>query len=254
MMRPLNHITKLICICAILSSCTGMKYNPLHHVNQGTETKAFFDKAKLIPAINVGQELCITVTGLNEESAKYFRTSTEREGATGIECLYYEVDSIGNVTLPLVGPINVAGKSLTEAESHITDELTTLLKEPAVRIEYVDYHISVMGEVALPGVYEFATGQVTLFEAISSAGGLTQFAKRTDVLVIRETPSGVKHIRLNLTKDEVWNTEYYYLHKDDVVMVSSNSGRIAMSNNLPSWGTVLVGLGTVAAIIATRAD
>jgi len=195
---------------------------------------------------------CAPISALNEESVAYFRTSRWREGATGIECLYYQVAANGKVTLPLLGEIKVAGLTLEEIEVKLANELKTLLKEPKVRVRHVNYEISVMGEVNVPGNYGFEDGRVTLLEAISGAGGITQFGKRNNVLIIRDTPNGIRHVRIDLTKDELWDSEYYYLHQNDVVMVDSNPARVANAHNITTYGSVLVGLGTILAIFSTR--
>lgn len=249
-MKGITIITKLIVIATLFASCTGERYNVLHTIDKGESIVTAENSG--VPKIRIGQELCVGVGSINEESAKYFRTSTEREGATGIECLYYRVDENGNITMPLLGAVSIVGLNLEEAETVVEKRLEKLIKEPAVRIQYNDFSVSVLGEVSLPGEFPVSTGRITIYEALAQAGGLTQFSKREDVLVIRQNGDKISHVRLNLTKQELWNTDYYYLHDKDVIMVSSNSGRIANSKNLPAWGTVLVGLGTVTAIIATR--
>ena len=240
----------LIGMLLFLCSCTGERYNVLH-VLPSKEQAFNYDHASHIPKIVNGQELCVTVTGLNEESAKYFRASREREGATGIECLYYKVNSEGNITLPLLGEILVKGKSLEEAEAVVKEALKAQLLDPTVRIEYTDFKVSVLGEVKVPGVFDFPRGKVTILEALASAGGFDQFGKRQTVLVVRETGGKVLHKRLDLTSDDLWEGEYYYLHDNDVVVVESNTGRMANSQNVTAIGSILVGLGTITAIIAT---
>lgn len=250
-MTTINHITKLLLLVILLSSCTGGAYNVLHQVPKKQNTMAL-DHEAMIPSINKGDELCISVTGLNEESAKYFRTSKERAGATGIECLYYEVDHNGNISLPIVGDVKVEDLHLMDVQALVTDTLARLVKDPVVRVSYVNYHVSIMGEVTNPGTYEFNTGKVTLYEAIAKAGGLKQFAKRDNVLIVREEQDSLKYARFDLTRSDVWESEFYYLSSKDLVMVESNSGRIANSNNLTSWASFFVGVGTIVAIIATK--
>jgi polysaccharide export outer membrane protein len=249
-MKKLNHYFVLILITLLLSSCNGSRYNVLHSVGNAEKTISKMQGGA--PTIQVGQELCITVTSINEESAQYFRTSREREGATGIECLYYKVKENGSVQLALIGDVKIEGMSLVEAELKVAEALDRVIKEPGVTIQYVDYHVSVMGEVSVPGLFNVPSGSVTIFEALAKAQGLSQYARRNNVLIIREINDEIKHIRIDLTEEDIWNSDYYYLHHKDIIVVSSNSGRIINSHNATAWGSVLVGIGTVSAIILTR--
>jgi polysaccharide export outer membrane protein len=236
---------------SILTGCSSKRYNLLGNMDN-EEGLISITQGPSVPTIGAGHELCILVTDINEESAQYFRASSEREGATGIECLRYRVRESGEITLPLLGDIKVAGYSVEQCEMVIRDTLLTILKGPAVTVEMINHNVTILGEVANPGIYNFPTGKATIFDAVARAGGLHQFAERTNVLVTRQSEEGVKHIRLDLTSDQVIRSKYYYLHKDDMIYIESKAGRIAQSKNWPQWGTVLVGLGTVAAIIATR--
>lgn len=247
-----NQIHGLLAFLALLalSSCSSNKYNLLGDLKE--DGLIDITQGASVPTIGVGHELCILVTDINEESAQYFRASSEREGATGIECLRYRVRGTGEITLPLLGDIKVAGYSVEECEMALRDTLLSILKGPAVTVEMINHNVTILGEVGNPGIYNFPTGKATIFDAIARAGGLHQFAERNNVLVTRQSKEGIKHIRLDLTKDNVIRSQYYYLHRDDMIYIESKPGRIAQSKNWPQWGSLVVGLGTAVAIIATR--
>jgi len=251
MCKQLTYLPLLLLVVGLLSGCAGQKYNLLHSLDD-EEGVIQFTQGPSVPTIGVGHELCILVTDINEESAVYFRASREREGATGIECLRYRVRESGEITLPLLGDIKVAGLSIEACELAIRDTLKSILKGPAVTVEMLNHTITVLGEVDLPGVYNFPNGKATIFDAIALAGGMHQYASRNNILLTRTTPDGIKHIRLNLTKEDVLRSQYYYLHRDDMIYIESKPGRIAQSQNWPNWGGVIVGLGTVISIIVTR--
>lgn len=253
MRRFLPHIIFLLFIAIAMSSCSSKKYNLLGNIEK-EEGLINITQGPSVPTIGPGHELCILVTDINEESAQYFRASSEREGATGIECLRYRVRETGEITLPLLGDIRVAGYSVEECEMAIRDTLLSILKGPAVTVSMINHNVTILGEVGNPGIYNFPTGKATIFDAIARAGGLHQFAQRDNILVTRQTADGVKHIRLDLTSDQVIRSQYYYLHKDDMIYIESKTGRIAQSKNWPQWGSVIVGIGTAVAIIATRAQ
>lgn len=95
----------------------------------------------------------------------------------------------GIITLPLVGQMRIGGLSVPQAEQMIAQRLKKFLRLPQVSIFIVEYgnkQIYVMGEVAKPGSYPIPTeAPLTVIEAISLAGGFTQYAAKDRTRVIR---------------------------------------------------------------------
>ena len=107
-----------------------------------------------------------------------------------------EVSSEGNITLPLVGKIFVAGKTVVEAQKVIVGLLAEdYLVNPEVVIEVLQYKkqsFVVLGQVKKPGTYEIPPGakSVTLLQAISIAGGFSDIANIKKIKVMRKTGGG----------------------------------------------------------------
>lgn len=99
------------------------------------------------------------------------------------------VNASGIVFLPLVGAVEVGGKSLGAAQSLIEKKLLAYVVKPQVTLfieEYGNRRISVMGEVQRPGSYPFPTeSRMTILEAISAAGGFTPVAAQDKARVLR---------------------------------------------------------------------
>jgi polysaccharide biosynthesis/export protein len=164
------------------------------------------------------------------------------------------VGNNGNVYLPLVDYIHVAGLTLEEAQSLVAKRLSDggFVKDPHVTIfvdEYTSQGISVMGEVARPGVFPIL-GQRRLFDVISAAGGLTDRAGRSATLIHRDQPD--KPITLALARNlndstqsnvEVLPGDTLIVRKADVVYVVGDVGK-------PSGFTTDAGKITVLQAIA----
>jgi polysaccharide export outer membrane protein len=101
-------------------------------------------------------------------------------GPGHLDAFEQEVSQRGQVVLPFVGPIVVAGKSTAQAQAAITSALTgDILVNPQVTLEVKEFRsheISVMGAVAKPGVIALNRNQVTIVEALALAGGLSSAA------------------------------------------------------------------------------
>ncbi len=142
------------------------------------------------------------------------------------------VDPDGTIEYPLLGTIKVAGLTTTETRDLIKNKLKLYLKEPTVYVRFLNYKISVLGEVVRPSVYVIPNESVTLPEALSMAGDMTIFGNRQNVLVIRDDNGKKEFGRVNLNTREVYSSPYYYLHANDVVYVEPGKGRIAQTDKI----------------------
>ncbi|MGZ3763976.1 MAG: polysaccharide biosynthesis/export family protein [Mucilaginibacter sp.] len=140
------------------------------------------------------------------------------------------VDAAGTIELPLMGTVKVAGLTTSEARSLIKEKLKTYLKEPTVNVRFLNYKISVLGEVLHPSVYVIPNETITLPEALGLAGDMTIYGERRNVLVIRDENDKKEFGRVDLTTRDVYNSPFYYLHANDVIYVEPAKGKIAQSD------------------------
>ena len=101
------------------------------------------------------------------------------------------ISSTGTIAMPLIGQIKVRGLSITEAEKTIYDlYFGDYLKNPDISISIVEYRqFYVNGEVQKPGGYGFREG-MTVERAITLAGGFSERASKTNILIVREGSYG----------------------------------------------------------------
>lgn len=139
--------------------------------------------------------------------------------------LLYTVDAEGNVDIPVLGSVHVAGLTRSEIAKKVKNELITkdLLKDPTVVVEFSNQTFSVLGEVAVPGRKVFDRDHMTLLEGLALAGDLTMTGKRTDVMVIREDEFGKRQVFvIDLTNaDSLYSSPAYYLQQGDVIYVDA---------------------------------
>lgn len=172
--------------------------------------------------------------------------------------LGYSVDNEGNIDFPIVGKINVAGLTRWQVADKVKEELVSrnLLKDPVISVEFLNFKISVLGEVARPGTYSVTGDKITLLEALSLAGDLTIYGRRDRVSVIREA-NGQRTVYVNdLRSMDLFTSPSYYLKQNDVVMVEPNKVRAGQStineNSLKStsfWISVGSFLVTIANLV-----
>src|SRR5690606_28362694 len=126
------------------------------------------------------------------------------------------VDKDGNVAIPMLGNIKVAGLTTYQARQVIAENASRFFKEPTVQVRFANFKITVIGEVAKPATYTMPNEKVTLLDAIGLAGDLTIYGKRENVMLIRDNADGEKEfIRFNLNSYDTFKSPYFYLQQND---------------------------------------
>lgn len=134
----------------------------------------------------------------------------------------YLVDREGFIDFPVLGRVKVGGLSKVEAKAFLTAELKKYLKEPIVNIRYLNYKVTVVGEVSKPSTFIIPSERINILEALGMAGDMTHFGKRENVLLIREVEGVRTVVRLNLNSSEVLSSPYFYLQPNDIIYVEPN--------------------------------
>jgi len=161
------------------------------------------------------------------------------------------VDEKGTIQLPLVGSVKIEGLTTTEARELIQSKLINYLKEPVVSLRLINFRVSVLGDVARPGVYPVNNERVNVSEALSMAGDLSITAVRNNVLLVRETDGKRQYIRLNMQSKELFNSPYYYLQNNDVLYIQPGNAKYAsVDSSYRNVSIILSALSVIALIIS----
>ena len=203
-----------------------------------------------------GDMLSITVTGLDPLAVAPFNLPLVSYATPGTDQLYsaptlqsYLVDINGDINFPVIGTIRLAGLSKSQAIKLINDQLSPYLKNAIVTIQFMNYKITVLGEVLKPGQYPISNERVTVLDALGLAGDMTIYGKRNNVLITRENNGKLEFVRLNLNTDEVFKSPYYYLQQNDVIYVEPNSVKSVASQNTTLYLSAASTIATVVAVI-----
>jgi polysaccharide export outer membrane protein len=142
------------------------------------------------------------------------------------------VSQTGDIQLYKLGIIHVEGMSKKQLADTLAQRYVTLdlLKNPYIEIRYLNYKITLLGEVTRPGTYSFPTEKISVFEAIGLAGDITVYGKRNNVMVIREANGIRQFAQLDLSKPEVFGSPYYYLQQNDMIIVDVAKNKAAIND------------------------
>ncbi len=211
----------VISILFLISGCSFKKdYNLVQTNGQNIEIEQLSSKS--IEYIILTQDR-LSVT-LYQDPAQGEKGTTTPNLGQNMNDKGLLVNASGNISLPLIGIVKVAGLTQTEAANSITQRYKKYMTAPSVYIEVLNKRIFVLGEVNKPGVIELDKEKMTLFEAIAHSGDLTDSAVRSDIIILSNRPNGGMQMRkVDLTNFDRMDYASLMLRPNDVVYVKPNS-------------------------------
>lgn len=254
---PLTWSALLLLAVIFFSSC-GSNTRKLTYFDNIEDTVLRVNFNNLEPAIQVNDLLSIVISSSDAEASAIYNapnessfTASSASTATNRLTIGYLVDPKGEIHFPVLGKIRVTGMTKSQLTSYLAKELNDrkLLVDAIATVRQLNFRVSVLGEVARPGVFSVPNEKLTLLEALSFAGDITIYGKKNNVLLIRENDKGEKTIRrVDLTTRSVLTSEYYYLRSNDIVYVEPSKNRVARENNAQIFPIVIsiISLGMIA--------
>lgn len=230
-------VLSLFCFSVVLfcASCTTQKNltteNYLQNVKD-TTGKGVINAQQ--PVVQKGDLLSIKVfskaNGIQPQlDAPYNlqETSTAAVGSNTATAGFL-VDQNGNIEYPQLGVLHIEGLTREQVAELIRTKLlaTEQLDQPSVNVRFLNFKIAVLGEVRTPGTFTLPTERVTILEALGLSGDITEFGKKTNVMVVRESNGQVETGRIDLTSGNMFSSPYYRLQQNDVVFVESNGKKL----------------------------
>lgn len=235
MLKIINQLLKtgvfLLIISLFFSSCISQKEIKYLQPTEGQELRTDFTQAKIQEyRFNYGDNAYINIRSLDEKSNDMFnassgnRTNTSYNDAS-IYLNSYTIDVNGEINFPLIGKIRLVGLTQQEAIDKIQAAVDVYLKETTVVVKLVNFNITFVGEVKSPGEYKIYQDKISIFEAISLAGDISDYGNKKSVKLLRSTSTGHEMILLDLTSVNILESPYFYLKPNDVIYVEPLRGK-----------------------------
>lgn len=266
-----QRIASLVTCAVMLSSCASVKdiaYFQNKVVNQPEKIDkhaGIVIQPKDMLSIVVSSRTPELVTMFNLPVVSYQAGSETVSGAGAQRLLGYVVDNEGCIDFPVLGQLSVGGLTRWELSEMIKNRLIKdgLLTDAVVTVEFMNFKVSVLGEVNSPGTYTIEGDKVTVLQAISLARDLTIFGLRENVSVIRERDGERTIYQINLCDVNLFKSPAYYLQQNDIIYVEPNQEKarqsttddktLRMTSILVSGGSLLVSIATLVTSIVLNA-
>jgi polysaccharide export outer membrane protein len=241
-------------IMAGLSSCTAHKQLVYLKNVDSSSAESFYRKTRPEYVLQTRDILYVKIYSLNEEMSNLINQTIGTyqqnlfQNETSLFINGYSVSDSGYIEIPVLGRIIVAGKTLDEAIEAIHQRANNYLKDATVIVKLISFKISVIGEVSRPGTYNNFNSQLTVLEAISLAGDITDYGNRKKVHVLRPESNGTKSFQLDLTNRNILTSDGFFLLPNDIVYVEpirSKSFRI----NIPTLSLTLTSISTLILVL-----
>lgn len=226
MQKPFLQNIILILFAIQLTSCI-----TTHHTNYLQETKNF------IPAYNDSlsyqdylikedDRLFVQVYSMDDKTNALFNGSSNQNSqmlsGTGsgqnLDLYTYIVRSDGSILFPLVGDVNLKGKTIRQAKEQIETAIKPILAINSVDVRMVGRSFSIIG-AGKSGKFTFPREKVNIYQAIAMAGDLGFYVDRSKIRILRETENGSVIKTFDVRSIDIINSEYYYLEPNDVIFL-----------------------------------
>jgi len=249
--HPLLILTGILLLVA--TSCT----RPIKEVTyvHGIQTDTIYAD-NLTPEtylLRPNDHLYIVVLGddpLNTAFLNLTEATRNYGGNANLELITYTVDELGYISFPQMGQVYVQGKTVLEIQEDMADRISDYIEGTSIQVKLVDRTITVLGEVKNPGVQNIFKNQLSIFEALGTAGDITDWGNYKNVKIFREASQGLEIVALDLTDPNLIYSEYYQILPNDVIYVEPSSRVFGFKTlNFVSIFTVALSMLTIILLI-----
>jgi polysaccharide biosynthesis/export protein len=217
----------VLSVILTLTSCVSQKKVRLIQEKVDKEMKGQFENPRASTyRIQVGDNLYIRVYSVDPKTSKFFQSDFPYLMNSTYQYLNtYVVDEFGYVSFSFIEKLYVKGLSIQEVQQAIQTQLNEYFKEATAYVKLVNFQVGVLGEVNSPGNFTVEQEQITIFQAIGLAGGVTDYGNYAAAKLIRQTPAGSEVTLLDLTDNRVLESPYYFMMPNDVLYIEPRTGK-----------------------------
>ncbi|MGN6476427.1 MAG: polysaccharide biosynthesis/export family protein [Flavipsychrobacter sp.] len=178
------------------------------------------------PKIKPNDILSISVQTIEDKDiAKAGATTAPSGQGSSAAVTGYKVDENGDVDVPMVGTVHLAGMTTSEAKEAVRTKAKHNFVDPVVNVAFANHFIDVIGEVSRNGRIPLPDEKVSIIDAISMAGDLGIQGKRYNVLLMRDEGDKKVCTRFNLNSTKLFQSPYYYVKSGDIIYVEPNKAK-----------------------------
>tara|TARA_B100001758_G_C18416864_1_gene620791 strand:+ start:3512 stop:4264 length:753 start_codon:yes stop_codon:yes gene_type:complete len=239
----------LLSTVVILSSC--VTNSDLEYIRSNKDIKKGKIKSEGY-RLQIGDLISVQISTTTEQQHDFFNKENSSNSQLMIQNPYlygYLIKEDGNLDLPSFGVIKASGFTLRELESVIKNIATSYFESPVVKLNIINFEITVLGEVNNPGTFKIVDPKVNILYALSLSGDMTQFGNRKKVKVIRNENNINRVFYIDLTNEMVLNNPDFMLQPHDIIYVAPLKKKFYAFNNITNLVSLTLSLVTLSILI-----
>ncbi len=241
-MRILTSLIFTFFLFIVLSSCSNRQYQILFEQKAPNADSTSQKSNNDVSSYHIKPQDMLQIRNL--QNIKYVvdeapsATSLAGGGSAGTGQVY-QVDEDGQVALPVIGHVAVAGLTRGQAAKLIEDLYRkNLLKDPIIELKITNLKVTLLGEFKAQGNFPLVKDKTTLVEMIGEAGGLSDRADEKNVKIIRGDQKNPQVTYINLRDIQSINDPRAILQNGDIVYIAQNK-RAVRNDNLQNVSTLV---------------
>lgn len=242
----------LMVVASSLTSCVSQKkmlyFQNETMLNDSTFTSIEYENERHFDyKVQPGDILYIKIASLDEKFSTYFNSVMGSNNNTSENSLYlngYNIDEEGYIELPIIGKMQVKDNTVAEIQEKVQLSMNEYLKETVVYVKLGLFNLTILGEVARPGQYQVYQSDINIFQAMALAGNATDFANKSKIKIIHQTPKGSQIVRVNINDADVLSSPHYYLKPNDIIYVEPLKSKQYGFTTMP-YGTIFSALSLI---------
>ncbi|MFT3993510.1 MAG: polysaccharide biosynthesis/export family protein [Dysgonomonas sp.] len=228
----LHYLLCGIAIISLFSSCISQEEtNYLQAINTSYAKQAY-KEYRLLPGDLIS-------CGLTTSDKEFLATFTGILSARTSDTKTYTIYDDGTITLPLFGSIQVAGKTVQEAEDAIQNKMQESIKDAQARVTLASNTFYILSNNK-QGKYAVYKDNMTIYQALAISGQTTETMDLKNVSIIRKDEQGNTIVKnFDLRTQDVIQSEFYYIQPNDVIYFPTNKNAFFNITSLNSFITTI---------------
>ncbi len=233
MMNRISFILTIIFVVILFGSCNrNVRY--IYKKDQKPDSVYTYNIKSEMYRLKPDDILHIKIITTEPDINKLFKieenAGTQSQNSSNFYLSGFTVNDSGYVKIPILGNIEAAGKTVPEFRKEVVEKTQLYLKDAFVSVKLVNFKISFLGEVNNKGTVYIYQDNIDILEAVSRAGGVTNYADMKAVTVVREEEGKRLVYKLDLTERKLLTSEKFYLYPDDIIIIDPVKAKIAKTN------------------------
>ena len=180
-------------------------------------------------------DISTTSKKIKEIFSSQIQTKTEGGGAQANQnadasMAGFMINDSGYVHIPVLGDLKAEGKTVAEFKELLKKRTDEFVSDAVLKVKLINFKIRFFGEINGTQIVNTQTEEIEILEALSLAGGISEYGNRKKIRIIRPFKGGNKVFFVDVTKIELLESEKFYLYPNDMVVVDPRPIKVIMSN------------------------